>query len=202
MKSLRNFIALTLFVFCTSYVTQAQDTLFRLTPEGLISTENKEATFIVVERPGKSQQDLFDMVKRFTTQFFVSPKDVLSESGNEMISINGISKKDVIVKKGLAYIPITMNYTIVFHFKDGKVRVDIPSINSMTGESYTVGGNLSGLYQLNISKGSVSLEPKREEIVIFGKNKTKTEAKVAIEEFFNTFVTNALTENNAKEEEW
>ncbi len=70
----------------------------------------------------------------------------MSEVDNSMITINGISTDDIMAKKALGYIQIKMNYTIVFHFKDGRIRVDVPSINKMTGESS------STIWQLTLTK--------------------------------------------------
>lgn len=174
---------------------------FTLGENGLIVKDNPDAKFIIVEKPGNTQIELFNQIKNWATQFYVSPKDVISESGNEMITLNGISDKDVWCKKGFGSVSFTTNYTIVFQFKDGKIRVNIPIINSMKGESRTLGGDLSGLYQLTYTKENI-VDGRREQIVIFNKKKTKNEAKESIENLFNAIVKDAVEYKLPQNEEW
>lgn len=174
---------------------------FVLSEKGLISKENSDAKFIIIEKPGLTQAELFNQIKNWATQFYVSPKDVISESGNEMITLNGVSDKDVWCKKGFGSVSFTTNYTIVFQFKDGKIRVNIPTINSMKGESRTLGGDLSGFYQLTYTKEDI-VDGRREQIIIFNKKKIKNEAKESIENLFNAIVKDAVEYKLSQKEEW
>jgi len=167
-----------------------------LTPSGLKVQGNPEAKYIIIEKSG-SQQDLFNTIKSFISNYFVSPKDVISEVDNDMITLNGISAKDISVKKGLGYLDITMNYTIVFHFKDGRIRIDLPYINKMTSRSS------STLWQMTINQDD-AYDYSYDHLYIFdkkGKLKNNT-AKDGIENFFNSFIDKAVNFKSPQKEDW
>ncbi|MBN2571768.1 MAG: DUF4468 domain-containing protein [Ignavibacteriales bacterium] len=187
-------IALLIVLLFALTKTFAQN-YFVLTEFGLRPAEDSNKEFIVFDKSG-SQKELFNMIKSFVYSIFVSPKDVVSEIDSSMITINGISTNDVVAKKALGYLDITMNYTITFHFKNGKIRVDNPSINKMTSESS------STLWQLTLTKND-SYDSFRDRFVIFDKDKIKAEpAKENIESFFNNFIEKAIKYNTVKNEDW
>lgn len=174
---------------------------FTLTEKGFVSNEDQLKDFVVIEKSGKEQKDLFNTVKSFATQFYSSPKDVISESGSEIITLNGVSLNDVYCKKGLGAVSFKTNYTLVFQFKDGKIRINRPIINSMRGESRTLGGDLSGLYQLVLTKDD-DIANGYDRIVIFNKGKYKKEAKESIEALFNTIIDKAINYIQKPQEDW
>lgn len=174
---------------------------FTLTETGLKPTNNQKDNFLVIEKKGKSQADLFKQVKDYITASYVSPKDVMSENGTDMITLNGISQKDVQCKKGFAMLPFETNYTIVFMFKDGKIRINNPSINSMFATSTTLGGDISSYYQLVLTDED-PVQAGRERIVVFkGKGKTTKGAKESIESFFNYLIENIIN-YDTQSEDW
>lgn len=186
---------ISLFLLLAPFFPSLGQKYFTLTETGLKPSGDPEARFIVIEKAG-SQQELFTTFKSFVAGYFVSPKDVMSEVDNSMITINGISTDDIMAKKALGYIQIKMNYTIVFHFKDGRVRVDVPSINKMTGESS------STIWQLTLTKDD-DYDLNYDRFVIFDKGKVKAEpAKENIETFFNTFIEKAISYTPASSEKW
>ena len=64
---------------------------------------------------------------------FVSPKDAISTIIDESITINSVSVGDILFKNVIgAKIKLTMNFTLTARFKDNKIRIDLPSINSLT----------------------------------------------------------------------
>lgn len=188
-------------LLCLAYLfSNAQH--FELTEKGLVSLKDKDAKFIVIEKEGKSQKELYDQIKNFIMYSFVSPKDVISENGTDMITLNGVSNGDVECKKGFVMLPFKTNYTIVFMFKDGKIRINIPTINKMTSESTTLGGDLSGLYELTLTKDD-PVSTGREQIVVFKKDgKTTKGAKESIEKLFNTLIDKAINFTSTAKEEW
>lgn len=192
-------ILLLMVAACLSLNSFAQN-YFTLTENGMTPTEASDKKFVVIEKEGQTQLELFNAIKAFATQLYVSPKDVISESGTEIITLNGISTKDVTCKKGLGVLNVKMNYTIVFQIKDGKIRIDAPSINSMTSESRTLGGTLGSLYQICLSKNEM-LNGGYERIVIFDK-KIKQQTKDEIESFFNTLINSAINYSAPKSEDW
>jgi len=196
---MKKLLVLNTLMLCS--VCSFSQNYFTLGESGLFPSANKDAKYIVIDKEG-TQTELFNTIKSFVNNFFVSPKDVISEVNNDMITINGVSTKDIVAKKGFGYVDIKMNYTIVFHFKDGKIRIDVPSINSMTGESRTLGGQLGSLYVLTYTK-SDHIDGSRDRIIIFDKGKVKNQyAKDNIEQFFNNFIDKALKYKNPTTEKW
>ena len=87
-------------------------------------------------------------------------------------------------------------------FKDGKIRINIPTINKMTSESTTLGGDLSGQYELTLTKDD-PVSTGREQIVVFKKDgKTTKGAKESIEKLFNTLIDKAINFTSTAKEEW
>ena len=181
--------------------SQVNAQYFTLTEIGLRPTDNQEKEFVVIERTGKSQQELFNQVKSFIIASYVSPKDVMSDNGIDMITLNGVSDSDVQCKKGFVMLPFTTNYTITFMFKDGMVRINNPSINSMLAESTTIGGDIGSFYQLTFTKND-NIQTGRERIVVFkGKGKTTKGAKESIESFFNSLI-DKIVNYEEKSDDW
>ncbi len=164
---------------------------FELTPQGLINNINPKEKFIVYEFEGKSMDDLYNLALQSITAMYVSPKDVISNVENKMISINGIANTYFKII-GLTQ-PICINYNLVMRFKDNKIRIDIPNINK--------------LYYNNIEQTILPLSKSNSIRVksIFKKDGSVRyeEAKSQIEKTFNSLVnkiiSNIKEENN---EEW
>ncbi len=191
-----------LFLMMVLFNINANAQYFTLSKNGLHPSNDPTKKFIVIEKEGKNQSELFKQIKDFITENYVSPKDVMSENGNEMITLNAVSDGDVQCKVGFAMLPLKTNYSITFMFKDGKIRVNTPSINSMLGESYTIGGQLSELYEL-VYTDDDQTSPNRKTITIFKKNgKTTKGAKESIELFFNTLIDKAVNYKSNNNEDW
>lgn len=188
-------ILIALVVILFSLSPSFAQNYFALTKSGLKPVNDLNKEFIIIEKLG-TQKELFSTVKLFVYSFFVSPKDVVSEMDTTMITINGVSTKDVVAKKGFGYLNIKMNYTITFHFKNGKIRVDNPSINTMTAESS------STFWQLTLTKND-SYDSSRDRFAIFDNDKIKAEpAKENIETFFNNFIDKAIKYDASKNGNW
>lgn len=168
---------------------------FTLTADGFVSKNDESKNFIVVEMDG-SQQELYKKAKNYLMKIYRSPKDVLSESEPETITINGISK-DVVQKKALGMVVISydMNYTVVLMFKDGKIRIDAPTFSLASYQTKTTRLLLKGK-----SNGGFGAEVINTIYNNNGKLKEKY-AKEQLELYFNSYI-HALvkgmkeTENN------
>lgn len=109
-----------LFVLATVCSSFAQ---FVVTPNGLEKNEVDGNEYYVIEVPGISQSELYTRTLQFITQTYVSPKDVISSKiENETISVTG---------RQTIFYDFNVLYKLVFRFKDGRVRFDIPQIISM-----------------------------------------------------------------------
>ena len=172
--------------------TYSQD-IFALTPDGFRDSEG--ADYVVFEFEGKTQKELYDAVLLKINTSYVSPKDVLSSIESVNITINGFTQK-LFKWNGAVF---DVNYTISFMFKDGKVRVNAPSLNKMLGtyqrKSYEMfvcgngGGALSDrvfIYQQK--SGSLRLSSQ----------------KTTIENYFNSIINSIMksVEENNSNDDW
>ena len=166
-----------LFVSVCSYAQT------ELTPNGLKFSNGDD--YMVIECEGKSQTELYNAVNDFLTINYVSPKDVVSSSGTNIISCNGIT--DIYLNR---IAQGRMNYTMVFRFKDGRIRIDLPHINSL----YTDGAD----YELVRSSWLSTA-------YIFQKNGKlyAEDSKADIENFFNRFISKLQKHiSNSSSENW
>lgn len=133
------FICLTSLMICLG--TQAQDRKvdFKLQPNGTFLSEDG-SDFIVIEFDGMTAEELHSMVKNNVMSLYNSPKDVMSESGNNVITIFAIEKNIWQVKSLGATGIYGGHYKLVFKFKDGRIRIDAPTIDNkleMTDGAFT-----------------------------------------------------------------
>jgi hypothetical protein len=178
MKKAILFICLTAFTLCKAF---AQD--FNLTSNGFVSANDDTKSFVVIEVSG-TQQELYNKAKTYLMRNYRSPKDVLSESEFETITINGISE-DVVQKKAMGMVAVSydMNYTIVLMFKDGRIRIDAPffSLYSYNGPKQ--------IKLLLKGKANSGLGTEVINIIYDNKDKLKADyAKEQLEAFFNSYI--------------
>lgn len=167
-----------------------------LTTNGFKSIDNKESNYLVFESKG-TQLELYGKIKSFINSRFVSPKDVISENSPNSITLNGV-KQGISIKKALGYIDFSINYTIVFYFKDDKIRIDLPRINKMTGLSS------STMWQLTINQYDGTISSNYDRMYIFNsKGDLKNQsAKLALENYFNSFINDAINYKVPNNENW
>lgn len=120
LLSLSFLVILTTFCFAQNH--------FILKPQGFVDRNDTTKNYIVINYDGKTQQELFKLFLEKFTIMYVSPQDVISSVPNSTITINGVSDKDIPYDLLTFY---KLNYTIVFQFKDGKVRINSMSINKL-----------------------------------------------------------------------
>lgn len=161
---------------------------FELTPDGLRPANNPGKDFCILNFDGMDQEQLY---KNFLIQFtsmYVSPKDVISKVENEVITINGFSKRAIVYKIGKnPAIEFDISYTITFMFKDGAVRINPPSIISMErGENSLLINGASGFF----SNSNL--------IYKSGELKSLT-AKESIEGFFQALILSIKSEINNRD---
>lgn len=101
---------------------------FELKPDGFVDRKDSTKNYIVINYEGKTQQELFTMFLEKFTIMYVSPQNVISSVPNSTITINGFTSDDISYNIFHTY---NMNYSIVFQFKEGKVRINGMSINQL-----------------------------------------------------------------------
>lgn len=102
--------------------------------DGPFTTEDGKG-YIIYEFDGMTQKDLFTKTKSVLTSSYISPKDVMSTSEYETISITAYTDNicwpiKVFGRPSSSCVDVT--YKITFQFKDGKIRVDSPYIINCT----------------------------------------------------------------------
>ena len=110
---------------------QAQELVqFKLQKGGTFLAEDGKS-YIVVEYEGKSAQELYTMVKSNVLTLYKSPKNVMSENEPVDITIRALSSELASSYKiGQGFVSYRAYYNYVFHFKDGRIKVDAPVIDS------------------------------------------------------------------------
>lgn len=124
----RKFLCSILLFLCVSINSQTI-VKFNLKPNGTFLADD-EKSFVVVEYNGKTAQELYSMVKSNVMTLYNSPKTVMSE--NEPISLSIRALSGVIhetYKLGGGFVSYKAHYNLVFHFKDGRIKVDAPVID-------------------------------------------------------------------------
>lgn len=119
---------LLLFMLAISATSYAQ---FKASPNGIVSEDGKG--YYVVEFEGVSSEELYNRVEKFIISAYRNPNAVASKQPNEMINLHSYSENAFPIRTILGvkhYANVDMN--IVFRFKDGKIRIDTPSINNMS----------------------------------------------------------------------
>lgn len=189
---MKRILILSVLVFYATLSVSAQDA-FSLTPSGFTSTLDPSKDFIVLDAQGEDQAALFQKTLVYLSTVFRSPQDVISKVENETITINGI-EKEAIRRNKLGH-NFDINYSIVFRFKDGKVRIDAPffELTTFTDKKQT----------LHLVWTKMNLNGS--DLGIYGKDdKIKSElAKSDLEEFFNKFIGKYEEElKSAKNSDW
>ena len=162
---------LTLLICIPFYAFSQSHDGFKLTSQGFISSSDSTKNYIVVEALGKSQAELYKKTMLYLSGIYVSPKEVLSTVEGEAITVNAIAEKAVKMKVLYLNPSWDVNYTITFQFKDGKVRILQPSINSLatrTGDIYRTahisGGSGPNHKEIYNRKGELKQKDGRENL--------------------------------------
>lgn len=164
-----------LVLLCLMAISQFANAQFTLTPKGL--DNGTESDYIVWVFDGSTQQELFKAVHQFMGANYVSPQNVISTSGEDQITINGIQREVIEGNKQLGRtFMFDINYTIVILFKDNKIRINNPSINELS-RIVTIGkitmdlvGNysmVSGYSSIFSEKGKLYLPQTKKSVELF-----------------------------------
>lgn len=187
------------FIICmlVLYTVTCFSQNFALTKDGFVNSKDQSKNYVVIECSG-TQLDLFNKAKAYLTSIYRSPKDVLSLSSPDVITINAI-ESDAVYKKALGMIAISydMNYTIVIRFKDGKIRIDSPNF---------ILSNYSGSKTVKlILRGSANGGFGSEVINRIYNKKGKLKAKYAkkqLDKFFNSYLEELKKGINKDHNDW
>tara|TARA_Y100001951_G_C11155205_1_gene191536 strand:+ start:122 stop:658 length:537 start_codon:yes stop_codon:yes gene_type:complete len=173
---------ITLLLLSVATAAQAQ---FGLTPQGFTTADKKG--YLVLEAEA-SQYDLYKATERYLHSIYTNPDKALSTIDGEMITIHAQQPQSVRRNKMHGF---DMAYSISLAFKDGKVKVDAPSVEltAFTDKLQTLG--LQGSNSLNGSS------------LYIWNNKGKLKSPLAksdLEAFFNAFVADLEKALNTNDE--
>ena len=182
---------LLLLVCLVTSIANAQTAKFELTPAGFINADSPSDDYLVINAPGKTQEELYKDVLSHLHGKYVNPDIALSTIDGELITINGTASNAI--RRNNMHV-FDMDYTYTIRFKQGKVRVDAPAFKLTT---YT-----SGPQELHLVWTRWSLTGKN--LGIYGKKeKLKSErAKADLEDFFNTEFESVVTAVQQETEDW
>ena len=181
-----------LFIFLVMFSSQIMAQTFQLTPNGFVDSSNIEKNFIVKDFNGESQEQLFKKALMSIGKNFVSPKDVISKVEYSQITVNCILK-NVTARHPLGMnLPFDMNLNIVFEFKDGRMKINAPTIINI----YQQGPYDVNLYLNKKSRGSGFLT--NEPYIFDNKGKiSEKKHKKSIENATNSFIKRIIDDMNS-----
>lgn len=125
---------------------------FILTPQNLVNAEDNSKSYIVLEFPEKTKEELYKSFKIYFQKLYDNSNFTMTNTENEQIVINN---RDVYVGLGFSY----YYYKDIYTFKDGKVKYEpyFEKLSKGTGfdEEFIFLQGSGGIYKLN---GSLSKE--------------------------------------------
>lgn len=160
MRKLLLIISIILFAF-------SGNAQFKATKDG-VALKNGE-TYCTFEIKGKTAKEIYETVNSYIISHFKNPDAVANKQENTMINLHGVFPDAFVCKRVFGidiYAEVDMN--IVMYFKDGKIRFDIPIINSMyyNDEDQVVfsgGVNIAGDGDINMFKKNG--KPNKEDVI-------------------------------------
>lgn len=187
-------------LFAFMFICASLNAQFKLTHTGFVDSQNLGKNYVVINFDSLSQKKLYTEVLKFITTSFKSPKDVINEVENEMITIRGIQPKKIGagMRVGKSYMYVyDLDYNITINFKNGKIKIDAPSF-----ECY--GLNDGKKISLVLQGGNSGLGGEFKK-ALFDKKGDPKEGKIIsqLENFFNAFIL-MLEEyiNNTSNQDW
>ncbi|MEN2436837.1 hypothetical protein AAH994_15595 [Weeksellaceae bacterium A-14] len=158
---MKKIIFLSSFMFVN--LTFAQE--FKLTANNFVSKADETKNYEVIEKPGKTKEQLFTEVKKYVTASFKGLKfDGYNEVANEQIVLDVRNEQESNAKMfGMSLFSGFVSIRYEMNFKDGKFMIR-PTFqkaetysNNKTNTIYLTGGNFMQGSVFN-KKGEVSLK--------------------------------------------
>lgn len=148
--------------------------------------------YIVKEFNGVDAERLYADAKNYIVSTFKSAKNVLSESG-EILSINGVSNGDAYIKYMGTKLRLIIDYTLIVRVKDGKIRIDVPVINSIKTDT-------NPEQVVYVKKGSNSMRT----FYVYKKNGDirYKDFEPTVLDYFNKFINNLIAAIGSPDNDW
>lgn len=180
-----------IFILISVVTTLLQAQSFKLSPLGFVNAEEPSKTYVVLEFPEKTKEEIYKQVMFKLNKMFNSPKDVLSVLENESITINAIDSKRV---RRTSMHSFKNRYTLTLEFKNGKMKINAPIFELTNYYS-------RGLQKLHLMYKGLSLGG--ENLSIYSKNgdPKRQKAITDLNAFANTYI-EVFKETFSKKEDW
>lgn len=104
-------------------------TLFELTPDGLVSKIDPAKKYVVVTMDSASKERLYNLANVALNSMYNNPKAVLSMVENESITITASATKSV--HRNSMHV-FDMYYSLNLEFRDGRFKINAPSFTLTT----------------------------------------------------------------------
>jgi len=184
MKKVFILMFITLSTFCKAQT-------FELTKDGFVNKQDPQKTFVVVEYPNKTQQQLFESALNAVGKVFISPNTVTNKVEYSQISLHATYPSITWRSPAGRKLFFDMDYNLIFEFKDGRMRINGPNINQIVQKA-TLGDVY--MYLTKAERGSTL----RADKAIFNNDGSVNEEKhkERIETNMNQLITALVNEMN------
>lgn len=96
---------------------------------GQMKTDNENGTYYVLDYKGKTASELYTNILASVASIYKNPEKVLSKIENVSVTVSGFAS-DVEVKSDSYTYYYAFSYKLSFQFKDGRIRINAPSIDA------------------------------------------------------------------------
>lgn len=170
---------------------------FELHSTGFKDSTNIKKDYLVFHFEGKKQSELYNDFFVQISSKYASTDDIISQIDNHSITVNTTSSNSVTFQKIYKYdLKYNLRYTLTFLFKDGRVRVNAPTLNEISGDF----GVLDKKNTIHLTGGNPKWIGEKS---IFNKDGELKEedTKKDLEQFFNTLVSSIIDSVKSYEQE-
>ncbi|MCW8310124.1 DUF4468 domain-containing protein [Sphingobacterium sp. InxBP1] len=98
----------------------AQAQTMKLTPNDFVDAADESKNYVVLNFPGKSQQELYKAVLKFANSVYNRPEKVITKVEGEQIVLDAMEKQ--VTSWGRLRKDLDFFYKITMDFKDGRMR--------------------------------------------------------------------------------
>ena len=131
---MRKFFLFTLLIGCFYAYAQEENNIsceFGFDDRGLYSKQDATNDYVIYEIPNMSAGDLKAATLSAISSLFKSPKDVVTNIGDNIIQLERFVADICKTKVETDVYGNDMFYSLIIQFKDGKVRYNIPSVKKI-----------------------------------------------------------------------
>lgn len=153
---MKKILVLMFFAIITAGVSAQIDNnmcFFKFDSRGIYSAQDSNKDYIVYEVPTAKASDLKASVMSAISELYKSPKDVLTNLGDNIIQLETYASNVYSTKVKEDRYFNDISYSIIIQFKDGKVRYNAPNVKQI----WITGVPLMGTLKLDMTKSLSTL---------------------------------------------